>query len=375
MIDPWRHVDADDELVADLLAGTVELVLELGGWVHPAARFVARDGQLGVTCPAPQGEVLISLPRSAFIRIGQVPWSADDDRLAYESVPDGFTGAELELLILQSTLHNACAKIPWLAATHPVLAPELTPEMITAVRAFRPSFRRRLPSPAALFWSNRAFRVPMGDDAVAEAVAMPLVDLLNHDQRGATPTWTGEAFEVPIVRADGSDECLLDYGLERDAIGMAVVYGFADGSSRVAHSAPLEVPVPDVGIVTVAAVGRTRSAELLPPVVLAVDGDVTTLSHLTYRPGGFDAAVGDVRRPTGWSYDASARVVTAVAGANEDLARHLVEATSVLPDSPAAQTLGAAAGRYASVLSAGLAGGPVTESSSSSDSSGIRGSG
>ena len=57
------------------------------------------------------------------------------------------TDAQHELLILQTALHNACRKIPWLVTTHPVLAPALGSDVTDAVRAFRPSFRLRQPSP------------------------------------------------------------------------------------------------------------------------------------------------------------------------------------------------------------------------------------
>jgi hypothetical protein len=372
MIDPWRFVDADDDLVSDLLAGSIEAVLDLGGWIHPAARFVGEAGQLSVQCPAEDGEPLIRLPREAFVRIGRVGWTADRDSLAFEAMPDEFPGPERELLILQIALHNACAKIPWLARTHPVLATDLTPGVIAAVRAFRPSFRLRQPSPASLFWSNRAFRLPATDSGPAEPLALPLVDLLNHDHRGATGTWTGTGFEVAVARVPGSDECLLDYGFERDAIGMAVVYGFADRTASVAHSAPLAVDVPGVGHVRVLARGRTRTAELLPPVA-ARDGDGTTISHLTYRPGGRAALVGSVVTATGWPEAACADVVRSVAAANTDLAERLIASAHGGPTSAAGSILREAAERQRGVLSAGLSDGPSTESSSSSLSSGMPG--
>lgn len=226
--DPWRHVDADDDLVADLLAGTVEAVVETGGWLHPAVRFVVRDGQAHVECDAPEGEPLLRVPREAFIRVDRVQWSDSAEALEFDSIPDGFTPTEVELLVLQTAFHNACRKIPWISRTHPVLAPDLGTEVIEAVRAIHPGFRQHQMTAAEVFWSTRAFRMALGEDVSNEKVVVPLIDLLDHDHRGATGSWTGDTFEVANAHPLGTDECRLDYGHERDVIEMAIVYGFVD---------------------------------------------------------------------------------------------------------------------------------------------------
>ena len=350
MIDAWRFVDADDDLVADLLAGTVELVLELGGWIHPEARILARDGQLRLTCEADDGVPLVRLPAEAFLPIGRVDWGVGDEALEVTGFSGSLTDVQHELLILQTALHNACGKIPWLVATHPVLAPDLDPALIEAVRAFRPSFRLRQPPPVSLFWSTRVFRLPAQGSDRPEPMALPIVDLLDHRSGGATGTWTGDAFVVDVRHAGGRPETWLDYGLHRDAIGMAVVYGFADESNPLAHSAPLRVDVPDVGTVRVLARGRSRTGELLPPAVTARDGGVE-VSRVTFDVAGPDRAVRDLMQASTWDETRARAVLSAVAEANRQRVDALSQAAAASP-SVAAGVLHAAAERQRHVIEA-----------------------
>ena len=372
MRDPWRHVESDDALAADFLAATVEAVWEAGGWVHPDARLIERSGELSLVCDAAESKPLVRLPRAAIVRIGRVAWGDGDDLLEVLDTPDDFSATERELLILQSGLHNACGKIPRLISAHPALAPDLTRDVIDAVRAFRPSFRRRQPTPAGLLWSTRSFRLDVDGSGTPEPVALPIVDLLNHDHRAGRGTWSGDSFDIRVSRPTGAGECFLDYGLERDPIGVAVVYGFADTTSEVAHSAPLRVEVPGVGSVRVAAKGRTRSGELLPPLVSAEDHGVV-VSHLTFRPGRHAALAAGLGEASGWSRQECDSVIAAVAEANVRRLDELVAVAAHADAVPAARVLRDAALRQRSVLVAVSSGAPTTESSSSSLSSGMTG--
>lgn len=328
-VDPWRHVDADDDLVADFLAGSVEAVLEAGGWIHPAARIVVRDGQGHVetmTDIAPD-ELLLQVPSSCFVRIGRVTWIENDDALAYDSIPEEFDDAEAQLLILQTALHNACGKVPSLLATHPALAPDLHDSVVQAVRAFRPSFRRTRPSAAGLFWSNRVFRVPPAPGALPEPCAIPLIDMLDHHSAGAMGTWTGDGFAVTAVHPRGRGEVMLDYGLRRDAIGMAVVYGFADTSAVVAHSAPITVDVRGVGRVSVEGRGRSSDGTLLAPVARSDDAG-WLLSHLSFDAADPGSAITATALAMGVGEADAAAVIDAIAEVNVVRAQELGDAAA-----------------------------------------------
>lgn len=351
MVDPWRFVDAGDDLVADFLAGTVESVLELGGWIHPAARIVEADGQLGVEFDgdASAGEPLLRIPAEAFIRISRVAWTNSTDALEMDGLLADLEPAELELLILQMALHNSCGKIEWLMRSHPAIAPDLPDDVVDAVRAFRPSFRTSPSTAAGLFWSNRVLRLPTLHSAAPEPVAVPILDLLNHHHSGATGTWTGDAFTVSAATVGAGSECALDYGLDRDAIGMAVVYGFADESSQVAHSAPICVDVDGVGMVQVAARGRSRSGALLP-ITVESDGDAASVSRVTFGLSPLPALIREICAASSWNEGQATAVVEAIAVANIDVARRLQAVTCLHADVPAATTLGQAASTFAAVI-------------------------
>ena len=229
-------IDADDPLVADLLTGTIELVREAGGFVAPATRLVERAGQLSIESSATAGELLLRIPREAFVRVDRVGWSQDGDRIVIKQVPDDCGDLEWEMLYLQVALHNACRKLAWMRRTHPSLDPGLPDDLVDAVRAVVPSFRTPQIGAIDLLWANRCFRLPIEPGGEAERVLIPIVDLLNHHADGATGDWDGSAFQVAAAPAFGTSECALDYGMERDAMEMAVVYGFA-GSSRASSTA------------------------------------------------------------------------------------------------------------------------------------------
>ena len=243
-LNPWRHVDSDDDIVADFLAGTIEIVMEAGGWIHPGAVFVVRDGAASVACDGVDGEPLLEVPRSCFLRIMRVDWGRQGDALEMTAMPEDITDLERELLILQVAFHNARGAIPTLLRTHPSAATDLSADVIDAVRALRPDFRTRPSAPVDLFWTDRAFRVPI-DAGDLEPVGVPLIDLLDHHARGATPTLAPDGFAVPVCAPErtgaGLVSCRLDYGLQRDALDLAIVYGFADTSADIAHSASAEV--------------------------------------------------------------------------------------------------------------------------------------
>lgn len=229
-------IDADDPIVGELLASTLGLVLEVGGRVHPAITLVARTGQLHVECNVEEG-LLVSIPKAAFIRVDRFTFGSDDGRITIDAVPEDATDTELELAFTTVALHNQCGKLAWMRATHPSLAVELAPEVITAVRAIIPSFRDHEYDLVEIFWSNRCFKVDLGDGP--ERVLVPIVDLLNHHTEGATGNWENNDFSVDVRRPFGTSECALDYGMDRDALQFAVIYGFLDASNMrntVAHA-------------------------------------------------------------------------------------------------------------------------------------------
>lgn len=342
--DPWRHVDADDDLVADFLAGSLETVIEAGGWIHPGARLVVQGGHGRVMCEGDPGQPLLSVPREAIVRIAQADWGVDSDGLVLLRAPQDASDVERELLLLQVAFHNSRGALPALIRTHPVLATDLTLSCIAAVRALVPAFRAEPVTPVDVFWGTRAFRLPVGVDTSVEPAAVPLIDLLDHHVGGATPDWTGSGFRVDVSRPSDGAECFLDYGMTRDALEMAVVYGFVDTSARIARSAPVIVEVPGLGVVTVSGDGRTESGTTVPPMV-TTSGEGVRVSHVVFDPESHrDADAPEGRLPV--------EALTAIA---EENLRLLQELRAACPATPAGEVLSAAAALQAGVITAALA--------------------
>jgi hypothetical protein len=234
-------VDADDDLVADLLSGTLEIIREAGGFIAPTTRLKERCGQLSLESTGEDGSPLLRIPRECFVRVDRVGWAEQDGRMVIVDVPEDFSDFETEMLYLQVALHNACGKLEWMQRTHPSLDSALPGDLVDAVRALIPSFRNPMMAATDVLWANRCFRIPMADGAAPERVLIPVVDLLNHHTGGAVGDWTGEDFEVVTQKPLRTNECALDYGMNRDALEMAVVYGFADDTARTSRTYDTEI--------------------------------------------------------------------------------------------------------------------------------------
>ena len=328
-------LDSDDAVTTDLLGGLLELLADSAGWLHPGARLVARAGQLSVHASAEPDELLVRVPAALLIRVGRVDWSVNDGVLTPAAISPEIVGLELEALFVLIGLLNQTAKIPDLLATHPLLADDLPPRVVEAVSALRPSFGSARPDPVSLLWSTRCFRTSF-DGSAPEPVAVPILELMNHHSRGALAEPAAGGFAAQAQALHG-DECFLDYGRNRDAISMAVVYGFADASAQCAHSAPLQIDVPGVGLVVVSAHGRNGSGELLPMSVLVEDSQIL-LNRMTF--GNSQAPVSELMAASGLDISVARRIVDSIREANVVLLEEVSSATS---DAPAAVTLRKAA--------------------------------
>lgn len=332
-------LDSDDAVSTDLLAGLLQVVADAGGWLHPAARLVARDRQLSVHSAAEDGQPLLHVPRAALVRVGRVEWAVSDGAVIPAGFDDSIDGAELEALFLLTGLLNQCGKLPELMRVHPLLAPDLPADLVASVQKLRPSFGSARPDPVSLLWSTRCFRVSF-DDAPAEPVAVPILELMNHRTGSAIARPAQGGFDVE-TRTGDNDECFLDYGRDRDAISMALVYGFADASAQLAHSAPLDIEVPGVGRVLISSCGRNRTGELLP-VMAHATSEGLTINRLTF--GAQCAPEHELARATDWSLERATAVVDAVRQANIGCLEDVMRTARAADSSAAAATLGTAAG-------------------------------
>ena len=345
-VPPRPSIDSDDDVVTDLLASTLELVAEAGGWVDPTTVLVCRDGQLSLRSDADEEATLVYVPREAMVRVDSVAWADDDEHLLVQGLPDDIGDIELQMLYVQAALHNQCGKLPWLGSSHPALSPDVSDDLTEHVRHVVPSFRSTHLTARDVLWANRCFRLPITD--ANPRVLVPIVDLLNHHSSGAAGQWDGAGFSVTAHRAFGSHECALDYGMGRDALELAVVYGFVDASAEIAHSAPVTVTLCDGHRLTVIGGGRTADGAWLA-VESHASGTSTSVSHLTFSSNAPDLAATDLAAATGWDTTRAREAVDLVARANLDLLEPIIDT----PDpGEAARTLASAADHQRSVLSA-----------------------
>lgn len=338
------YVDAADSVVADLLAAILELLAESGGWLHPDARLIERGGHLSLSCQAATGEPLVRVPHRAMVPVGRISWSAEPDALVLDELPADFDELARELAYLQVALLNRCGKVPGLHQSHPLLAP-LSPRLIESVRAFRPSFRTAPIDPASLLWSTRCFRLTTSS-SMPEPVVIPVVDLLDHHCDGASGVGRQDAFEVTVRKPTTDDACYLDYGWRRDAIGMAVVYGFADSSADIAQSAPLRIEHASFGEIKVLGQGRDASGHLVPMQATMSDRGIT-ISHVAFGAGRDPA--GELMCATGWSSTKASKAIEAIAAENLALLANL-HSSATMDAGPAPAILGGAALRQTEII-------------------------
>jgi len=339
-------IDADDDVVSDLLASTLELLAESGGWLHPDATVVARDGQLSLECTADDDEPLLVIPRESFVRVDAMTWGDDPLTMTISALPDDLGDIETSMAYVQAALHNQTGKLEWLRRTHPALAP-LPEAIVDRMRHLVPGFRATEMTPIDVLFSDRCLRVDLGDGRGSQRVLVPILDLLNHHPRGAQAQWHDQAFSVAAARSFGGSECALDYGHGRDAMELAAIYGFADTAATVAHSATVTCEIPSTGPVVVTASGRTVTGEF-PALVVENRPDSIHLSHLSFDSEGMDGLVESLSARLGHDTRSIADVLAGVAEENIALLEALV--TAGVQDSPAAQVLADAAAHQVRVL-------------------------
>lgn len=339
------HVAADDPLVADLLLASLELVGEAGGWVAPGTTICAVDGQLHIESARTIGP-LLRIPEQLWVSVDDVSWDTTDSTLGIQAIPDDMGELEVPMLYLQVALHNACGKLLWLRATHPVLADDFPSDVTEALRTWVPGFRASSRTDVDVLLANRCFHIARSSDRAPRRMLIPIVDLLNHHGDGAVGdarhAAQGLSFDVDISQPFATPECALDYGMARDALETAAAYGFLDQSATHAHSASVSFAYPEIGTVSISGANREPDGQRGPVRAQVTDAG-TELNRLTFRAGDKQAMLDDVIAATGWSPKQAAGVIEACAEANIERLDMLERASDKAPESRSAALIAAAA--------------------------------
>lgn len=219
---------------------------------------------------------LIVLTDAALPRVKQGEWRFDGGALRVEVAPatDKLTA---RLLSLMAQLYSATGKPQWYREQHPRATLRESSAAFQSVRRLRPQFN--LDSGPEGFLATRAY----GLGELGEPVLLPIADALNHHHSGAQLRFTDAALRIAERHPSNSSECLVAYGgLRRDPLDLALHYGFADATSRVARSAPLHCDVAGLGPVRIGLLeGKPKS--LMDPPMVEWAGGVLALSHLNFQ--------------------------------------------------------------------------------------------
>jgi hypothetical protein len=82
------------------------------------------------------------------------------------------------------------------------------------------------------------------------------------------------------VAQTGSSECFAHYGHRRDVLDLALHYGYSDLNTPFAHSAPLEIHVDGIGMISVKYQGLRAPIHPLDPPRVEITSDGIKISHL-----------------------------------------------------------------------------------------------
>lgn len=271
--------DCENPAVERLLRSIVTEVVAQGGHVAEGTRFYERGGDLSAhrnPALADDDTPLIAIPMRVMTPVDQGRWSINDGHLRVEPL-EGTPALTAAMLQLHADLYNACGKLQWFQREHPLGALSEDDAAVAAIRGLRPAFTPNPGPEGFLKTRTLAPKAPM------TPVLIPVLDVLNHHRDGAQIRKRDNRLQVSQHHPTGTTECFANYGgFPRDALDLALTYGFVDPSVRLATSAPLRLQVDGVGVLSVGLAKTPGDARWHPPMVRRSDVGVH-LSHLTFQ--------------------------------------------------------------------------------------------
>jgi hypothetical protein len=264
----------------------VSLATDAGAALSDNMIIKCANGALSVEAPPEcAGERLIRLPLDCLLPIEFFQLSiAGDDIVVSSSEPgltsDCVTGVEalLELYNVTDKLARHRQISPWsLLALHPELLEHLAPRLANDLLAMGEKFRNFGNTDELIlesFLHTRAYDYRENDKAPALRVLLPIIELLNHDLRGAPVQLEDEPESdgflsinrsVPI--SGSGNECFAFYG-PYDSFDTWMSYGFVDESAPFVRSVPMTIDLPQLGTIRLANLIQIRDQRDLPQPVI-----------------------------------------------------------------------------------------------------------
>lgn len=293
---PVMGVETDNSRVQSLIQTTARILLDNGATVNPNLTICESDGHLSVHYPRDaSGETLFVIPQELLIPTSEIIWGVATDTRTGKPIitidsAQSLTTVQRELLNLYVDLYNTLNKFEWFLTEHPRSALFEYPDVESLFMKCEPNFSRGHNVEDFLATRTLGYRDKSADSEAQtkRPVLMPLADLINHHKRGAALDTGNGALTILAVKGDGTSECFVSYGGQRDALQMYSHYGFADNSCTTATSTPATITLAghssqDLGTLVIE---RKHIIGHLP--LVTSSGTTLTLNKATFTPKNLD---------------------------------------------------------------------------------------
>ena len=290
---------ADNQDVERCLEKILETAKRGGAEFEEALVLRCSEGSLSIElAPESAAVSLMKLPGRLLVPVGSFHLSLEADNIVIRDVDPVVSAERRTLMESILELYNLTNKIAWFRRTSPALMLRSFPDLARMLdRGQGAPISQQIELLAAdkidhfvlrRFFATRWFGFIEASDIAATRVLMPILDLMNHHSQGS-------AYEIRVIDGDrwlhlhrakselrGQRECYALYN-ECDAMEMLWAYHFVDESAAFVRSVPMEIRLPDAGVLKINATkARTRGKDL-PPAIKDISAYLPKV--VSRRPG------------------------------------------------------------------------------------------
>ncbi|HTO84315.1 MAG TPA: hypothetical protein VMQ73_18970 [Methylomirabilota bacterium] len=273
---------ADNQAVERCLERILELARRGGAEFADALILRGINGSLSIELPPDSdAQALIKLPENILVPVGLFGFTLEGDDIAVRTAEPGVTAEQRALLESMVELYNLTGKIAWYRQTSPVLFLGSQPDLARLIARGRDEPMRQGLERLATggyaesivlqrFIGSRWFRFREDGEEAEKRVLMPILDLMNHHVQGSAfdKRSDGGGRYLCIERARSMPrevrECFVCYA-RYDAMEMLLAYNFVDETATFVRSVPMEINLPDVGVIKVQTSKKKGFNKNLPP--------------------------------------------------------------------------------------------------------------
>jgi len=319
----------DNKAIQRELASLGKCMQDNGTWIHPDIT-IAYTEETGLSIQMERTsnprDFIIKVPVEQLVPYELLNMAVKGNDFVIDPDKDKLSPVQIDLAERMIEIYNLTNKVEFHKSENAWIlfreAPELLDLLLEAF-SWSPSieyysnFLHGLEDAASMdqfildsFSSSRFLGQKIHGSEKTVQVIMPIIDFLNHDYRGsgfASPTnpeekqWIGVTCAQPFI---SRNECYASYGTN-DALNSFLIYGFIDATAPYVRSIPLEIPIGDLGKITVYSLNmKSKSSpseqlqdlhQFMPKIKKDKDGAVH-LSHLFVTVPPFPRALRRILR-------------------------------------------------------------------------------